>query len=761
MQTSVRSEAPRPADIKYFSDESVRVSREVSVVSTRAPTPSNIPLIINENVPSEFAPGITSVTAPGTHLNRWNSKVSDMSWRHSRRTSSQAPRASQDAALLNSNRESMKALSDFLMTREPPPNNFMSIPSDDEKSLTTLKRTTFSLFGKQKKTATKSPKLLRLPDSAVSAQTRSGARHIAISIPMEHDHPWGPAFLQPPNPLRSHPLTKIDRGAVTVLKSVAEGTPEKQSGDGTQSIGTGRQSPGLRSQGETRSLDATMIMSAYHPDSDVTPRQSRFEQRPIKYEPQRSQRSYVAVSPMEMNHPDSQALDLRHSGGTICSQMSFPSTGMEHSRNISSVSTAPSATLITSWKLDLPPRTSSISKVPKAIQNELAIASKLANEKSIEEPQLFPTKDAESVGTSPSPPAVYGIAVRGYNVSPVGRPQVVKNTTPRSHTPQASSDLPGQDGSILRPSTAPPARTRHLTVPISKDSVRRTASSRDRTTESILVTRQSRQERVKARKLRDIESVRSQSNPRRPLSESKATNISQNPSHIVAPPRNPKRGEPRRRAIINTISPIMLVANLPPYTGYVTKTDLPLQRPSRSTRSVAPNSPESTVRSTHTPPRSIITSFDSDTDVALPTSSGSKRRSPTQSLRSSVLETHREGRRAKRNMSLREREMDARMSKIESDNIMLLQTLGGIARSFGEISRIGKERRKDRRTARLLDEEWKPNSEEKRRRGELEKMEPVMREMQGLAPSVSSEIHKGKRGDGDDDDSDDAMSILG
>lgn len=105
--------------------------------------------------------------------------------------------------------------------------------------------------------------------------------------------------------------------------------------------------------------------------------------------------------------------------------------------------------------------------------------------------------------------------------------------------------------------------------------------------------------------------------------------------------------------------------------------------------------------------------------------------------------------------------MDARMSKIESDNIMLLQTLGGIARSFGEISRIGKERRKDRRTARLLDEEWKPNSEEKRRRGELEKMEPVMREMQGLAPSVSSEIHKGKRGDGDDDDSDDAMSILG
>ncbi|KAG4429074.1 hypothetical protein IFR05_015441 [Cadophora sp. M221] len=758
MQTSVRSEAPRPADIKSFSDESVHISKEVSVVSSRAPTPSNIPLIINEHVPSEFAPGITSVTAaPGAQLNRWNSKVSDMSWRHSRRTSLQAPRASQDAALLNSNRESMKALSDFLMTREPPPNNFMSIPSDDEKSLTTLKRTAFRLFGKQKKTATKPPRLLQLPDSAVSAQTRSGARHIAISIPMEHDHLSIPIHLQPPNPLRSHPLTKIDRGAVTVLKSVAE----RPSRDGTQDIGTGRQSPGTRPQAETRSLDATMIMSAYHPDSDATPRQSRVEQGPTKYDPQRSQRSYIAVSPMEVNQLDCQAPDLRHSGGTIYSQMSFASTPMGHSRNISSVSTAPSATLITSLKLDLPPRTSSISKVPKAIQKELAIASKLANEKAIEEPQLSPTKYAESVGTSPSPPAVYGIAVRGYNASPVGPPQVVKNTTSRSQTPHNSSDRPGQEGFIPRPSTAPPARTRHLTVPRSKDSVRRTASSRDGTTESILVTRQSRQERVKAKKLRDMESVRYHSNPRRPLSESRVTNISQNPSHIVAPPRNPKRGETRRRATVNTISDIMLVANLPPYTGHVTKSDLPFQRSSRSTRSVAPNSPESTVRSTHTPPRSIVTSFDSDTDAALPNSSGSKRRSPTQSLRSSVLETRREERRAKRNMSLREREMDARMSKIESDNMMLLQTLGGIAKSFGEISRIGKETRKDRSTARLLDEEWKPNSEEKRHRGELEKMEPVMQEMKGLAPSVSSEIHKGRRGDGDDDDSDDAVSILG
>ena len=780
MQTSVRSEAPRPADIKSLSDESVRVSREVSVVSSRAPTPSIIPAVINEHFPAEFTPGITSVTTQGAQLNRWNSRISDRSWRNSRTASLQAPRMSQDAGMLHDNRESMKALSDFLMTREPPPNNFMSIPSDDEKSLSSLKKTAFRFFGKQKRSA-KAPRLMQLPDSAVAAQTRSGARHIAISIPMEHDHSRAPTPVHPPNPLRSNPPTKIDRSAVTVLKSVAEVResasanlrPERKSRDGRTDSDQWPQSPDTHTQGGKNGIDATRIMSAYHPDLVSNARQSRVEPSPAKYD-QRPQRSYIAVSPT--HHQDSQRVDLRHSGGTIYSQMSFASTGMGHSRNISSVSTAPSATLITSLKLDLPPRTSSISKVPRAIQRELAIASMLVNDKAMEEAQASPTKSADSEGSPPSPPTVYGIAVRGYNASPVGRPHVV---TQRSHASNLSSDPSSprgaQEGLIARPSTAPPPRTKHLAVPRNKETLRRTASTRDGTANPVPVTRQSRQERVRARKLRDLESVRSQSSPRRPLSEARGTSISQNPAHIVAPPRNPKRGlNPgdghRRRATINTLSPIMLVANLPPYTGYVARTDLPLQRTPRKSKSVAPNSPESTIKSTHTPPRSITTSFDSDTDAdneaTHPTSSSknkSNRRSPTQSLRSSVLSTRRQERRAKRNMSLREKEMDARMSKIESDNMMLLQTLGGIARSFGEISRIGKETRRDRRTtARLLDEEWKPSEEEKRRRGELERMEPVMREMQVLAPRVSMEIHRVKKeGEEDGEDSDDAMSILG
>lgn len=118
-------------------------------------------------------------------------------------------------------------------------------------------------------------------------------------------------------------------------------------------------------------------------------------------------------------------------------------------------------------------------------------------------------------------------------------------------------------------------------------------------------------------------------------------------------------------------------------------------------------------------------------------------------------------------MSLREKEMDARMSKIENDNIMLLQTLGGIARSFGEISRIGRETRggKERRGGKLLDDAWRPSAENKRA-GERERMEPVMRELQVLAPTVDRECRKFREeveeyDDVEEEEEDDGMSILG
>jgi len=116
---------------------------------------------------------------------------------------------------------------------------------------------------------------------------------------------------------------------------------------------------------------------------------------------------------------------------------------------------------------------------------------------------------------------------------------------------------------------------------------------------------------------------------------------------------------------------------------------------------------------------------------------------------------------------LRERELDDRLSIIEYDNMMLLHTLSGITRSFRDFSRIEKrkkfgasavgERRWDARTGMGL-------TDQEKRLGELERMEPFMRELTCLAPRVSEESVKRGFGDGEGYDEfaeDDGISILG
>ena len=44
-------------------------------------------------------------------------------------------------------------------------------------------------------------------------------------------------------------------------------------------------------------------------------------------------------------------------------------------------------------------------------------------------------------------------------------------------------------------------------------------------------------------------------------------------------------------------------------------------------------------------------------------------------------------------MTLHEKELDLRLSKIERDNAMLLHTLSGIASSFGQLNRLVPSRR--------------------------------------------------------------------
>ncbi|KAH8791856.1 hypothetical protein BGZ57DRAFT_554287 [Hyaloscypha finlandica] len=234
MQSSLKSETPRAADLRSLSSPSVHGNREVTIISSPSTTAavktarySHMPSVPICHGRPQTSPAPASVAAAEAPLNRWNStKTSNTnrpSVRLSRGSMQQAPL---DEATLDTNRQSMKALSDFLMTREPPTTNWVSRLSDDEKSSNSLKKSAFKLFKKNKFNKQKAPRFLHLPDSAVAAKTLSGARHIAISIPIEHDHiepmkkpaPLVQELPQPNPSINSRP----DRPAVTILKPVAE-----------------------------------------------------------------------------------------------------------------------------------------------------------------------------------------------------------------------------------------------------------------------------------------------------------------------------------------------------------------------------------------------------------------------------------------------------------------------------------------------------------------------------------------------------------
>lgn len=128
-------------------------------------------------------------------------------------------------------REAIGELVDFLRNHAPPPNNFMSIPDDRDAAERGrwLKLSPFA--NRRSKSAPKRPKPLRLPDSAVAGRTIGGHRHIAISIPVEHS-PFGS------NPRSQYPVYNKDgkpntdpdpvmrftdsNGVVTVLRTVTE-----------------------------------------------------------------------------------------------------------------------------------------------------------------------------------------------------------------------------------------------------------------------------------------------------------------------------------------------------------------------------------------------------------------------------------------------------------------------------------------------------------------------------------------------------------
>lgn len=809
MQSSVRVDAPRFPRPPSISNDPVQISREVSVASSRASSPrrrssySTMPPIYNNMTHARKANGSDVNSAAGVHQ-RWNSRASARSARSS--LQSEGRIHTPDPELLDNNRESMKALAEFLMTKEPPPNHYMSMePSENEKPLSPF-RTAFNILGRNKRRKRKSQQLMRLPDSAVAAKTSSGARYIAISIPVEHDLKYQSMerHLPPSRSSSQRAVDRLDRTAVTVLKPVHE----LQESTSTKALKESNNDAVVQPTNR-----GSVLIEA--PLTDIVGGQLHFNQpsqqqwkllagdQLPKRDSTRVQKSYIAVSPIDFNRQ--QESDPRHSGGTAYSVQTIVTPPPDQSRAVGEPLGATSNPLM---KVDLPLRNSSMGTGSHQIEHKLHPLKQNPSRWSagqIERAQSIPTTAFErghfrgssalsgqtgiesimtvtSTGSTPSPPIVFtaDIARKYSNAANGAGPQLVRSSTPL--TSVAGFPVP-------RPKTAPPGsltlmKTEDSHVPLSyfnhsPDVARRTASQKEG---NVVDPRQNRQDRVRARKQHDIANARPKSSghlsreiPNGIFSASDGTdntastaNASQAiPQDVITPP---KRSSRRRRnsqelSILRnacTLSPIMLVAVLPPYSP-PTPTPTPTRTPSISTIRKYPagyasnrnstatvintslNASKRDKSSIHTPPRSHssspslhLTSLSHESDIELERERSRLahiRATSHQSLRSTLLATRRQERRAKRNMALKEKDLDTRMLRIERDNKVLLRTLGIVVDSFEEIRGLGTAEERGRQSLdyrrdgiRCLED---GGEDEGRRLRDLEGMEPVMRDLVG------------------------------
>ena len=735
MQSSVRSETPRqvtisanPSSVSVPVNGGLQIDREVVVTShTKHPgrrtSPSRQTTYSNQNGHARSH----SEEPRRAGLNR------PESYRLPERSMKRQSRQEMGSQMLrDTSRDNMKALAEFLMTKEPPPNNWMSIHSDDEMSLRTMKK--FKVFGslkkkKKKKRVSKSPKFMQLPDTAVAATTLQGCRHIAISIPLEHDYPeLFRSSAEPDRRPKSAPrLYTTDRGTVTVLKPVAEVreslsfSPSQGNSGNSVEIGRLRATSVATPPIEVLGVEATRTLERYYLQLH---RQQQRAARADGKRPVSRGRTFLTDSPV------SPKPDQRNSNGTVYSNATS-ATILGHSREVSSISTAPSDLPNLATRPDLSPLISSNKPtLPTSIVEEMKfestrMASPLEHSKS--QPPLASSDGSLRSDSS----AGQTVLATGTAEMAMGYHSPGPQYFSRSNTPLASSaaptkklpDLPvGPDGLTIRPSTS--ISSRHRASPTGSPTGSRQVSS------PTSPTHQSRQERVKARKQRDVMAAAIHAPQVAHLDSSIPTKHSRGRAS-TAPSATPKR------AAKISVTPIMLVANLLPFTGLVLPSDLPSPSPSHrmqmlvgtgGDRANSSSTPSDT--KTHTPPHSIHEiELDGDDSDTIPSSSKSYRKdlfsggvarakslnttntstthnntnsnltslpntlaNPTITTNNNInstLETRRQERRAKRNMTLHEKELDIRLSRIEKDNRVLLCALRGIAGSFGELGRLG------------------------------------------------------------------------
>ncbi|ESZ91478.1 hypothetical protein SBOR_8139 [Sclerotinia borealis F-4128] len=696
-----RTPPPRLVDIKF--------SRPQSMV-----TPSSInPTLVSRRRTSRSHHHGTVDTVP--ELRRFNTSGTKSSMGTRPRHTTSQSYGSLDTISPRRERETMKDLSDFLTAYDPPAHNLVAPPQ-------TSPRKRFSLLRRKQKKEPKSNQFLRLPDTAISAKTRQGVKYIAISIPLEHDY-LGRLPTLPESVSQSKRPLILDRGPVIVHKPVYNvgesitpppGLPmfeRKESYSKKSTCGPG-----------------TMTKVITKPGSEEVILQNGYIQRTSQ-----------VYTPIEsIYHDASETRPISNpSKGTTSSGPPFKVTLVDDCRanSLNSVSRpvlwrhesdGPLRVVNRTPSPDIKPTYQS-HRVIKSISTVHSVATTGTGIRQ----SLKSTLGSVNTNSSAAP-AVFGTAETIDLQSFMG-------TIPGAFlaSPQSEKMVQFRAANLGEPKNAPAIQATSLITPKSPKSPQ--VGSNEKKADQ--AAQMSRREKVRAKKERDVASLRSKNSD---LNKSSSNSIStqsipdssptaagisclSNPS--IKSAKLPARSSNRlsKKAAVLSTSNIMLVADLPPFISHVHQSDLNLPHnlprplspassipsPSRLPRpKFIPTKPLHRLdngksvyvhHSTQTRhPNSIISAHSHTSMSPISQWQKSHRTRPNSEpfayprLENSSdnydphgLDMDRDLRR-KRETSMgmgspRERELDVRLRIIERDTDVLLRTLGEIARSFDNL----------------------------------------------------------------------------
>jgi hypothetical protein len=610
-------------------------------------------------------------------------------------------------------RESVRELAAFLKTRDPPPDNYMSIPESVETT-SQIKKLPFKVFHRQnsKRQQSPSPRPLRLPDSAVAAKTTSGKWHIAISIPLEHDCVTKPE----PRPVSLPQLTRsaVDVGARTspiiVLKPVIEGQelvqtlrPHTIAGARGVSMHLPARRASASSPQPLGTETAQTLMNYYRHQSMQDLANKRDSSISTISQSAALHRESMTIFP-DLSRRFSTRTDPRHSGGTAYSEASLI-TDASQSMKRDSVSSAPSSyhvpslnalesasfSPITGKKRDDPFVDTSGSLKPPSSPS--ASSHRLSS--FVPPPSFRNSVDSDisavQVGKSDATPSHGSSEGTGAQFNAVRKVARTPGPAPNRKLP----DLPegSDDGLSSRAQSIKCAGTMRSNrsslnrsavaevsarIPTSVPSTPGTCSDGEKS------PRQIRQDKVKALRSRDMAALKAKTNYQQAMSANLAKGNRVDPqskspksmksNSTITPPRYGKvrstspsisEKENGQRGHEYELSPVMLVANIEPSYGHFYFPVPP--NPHRKVKSSNANG--NSHSRAHTPPRSLTPSLASSDDdaVHLPRLTSTSRPLKEQSSTRSADFANRE-------------ELEARLKRVEKSNVMMLQTLNAVVR---------------------------------------------------------------------------------